>query len=153
MDNEITKLNTRDVITEFAIKLAKVDGITYGDNENCPLTHTFADGIYMREIFMPKGTVCVGKIHKHEHPNFLMQGKVTFVTEDGGMQTIEAPMTMISPAGTQRAVYVHEDTVWVTIHANPTNETDLEKIEDFTIVGSHLELPDNILKEKPCLGS
>ena len=143
----------RGEITEFANRLSKVPGITFGDNANCPLKHTFADGIYVREIFMPAGTVCVGKIHRHEHPNFLMKGRVTVVTEDGGLQELSAPMAIISPAGTQRAVYVHEDTTWITVHRNPDNETDIDKIEEFVIAKSYDELPDLTQKELLCHGS
>ena len=141
------KMAYRDKITSFAEGLMSVPGVTKGDNKNCPLKHSFCDGIYVREIFMPAGTVCVGKIHKHEHPNFLMKGRVTVVTEEGGMEELVAPLAMISPAGTQRAVYVHEDTVWITVHHNPDNDTDLEVIEDFVIADSYDELPDIITKE------
>ena len=145
--SKTNKLAMRNTIKMFADKLATIEGVTYGDNVNCPLTHTFSDGIYVREIFMPAGTVCVGKIHRHEHPNMLMKGRVTVVTEEGGITELQAPMSMISPAGTQRAVFVHEDTIWITIHHNPDNETDIDKIEEFVIAKSYDELPDNTVKE------
>ncbi len=94
----------------------------FGDNSLCPLTHTFAEGFYLRQIFIPKGTVLTGRIHKHSHPNFLMSGEVIVVTEHGGREHLKAPMAMISKAGTKRAVYAVEDTVWCTVHQ--TTETD-----------------------------
>ena len=94
---------------------------------DCPLQHVFAPGAYARTIFIPAGTVIVGKIHKHQHLNILSQGEVTVVTEGGGKEDLRGPLTMVSPPGTKRAVYAHTDTVWTTIHL--TNETDLEKIE------------------------
>jgi hypothetical protein len=103
----------------------------FGDNERCPLFHSFADGVYVREIQIPAGELLVGKIHRHSHPNFLLHGKVTVITEEGGQETLTAPCYMISPAGTKRAVYVHEDCSWVTVHV--TDETDLEKIEEYVI--------------------
>ena len=143
----VKKNEFRKLISSFAKTLSKIHGITFGDNERCPLKHTFSDGIYVREIFMPAGTVCVGKIHRHDHPNFLMKGRVTVVTEEGGIQELQAPLSMISPAGTQRAVYVHEDTIWITVHLNPDNETDLKKIEDFVIAKTYDDLPDIIQRE------
>jgi hypothetical protein len=98
-----------------------------GDSDLCPLTHRFAAGLYVREIFIPKGTVLTGKLHKHAHPNFLMKGEVIVVTEAGGRQHLIAPLAMISQAGTKRAVVALEDTVWITVHA--TDETDLARIE------------------------
>jgi hypothetical protein len=105
-----------------------------------PLKHTFATGVYMREIFLPKGTIVVGKIHRHDHVNFISYGDVTVLTKDG-RQRLVGPITMVSTAGTKRAVFVHEDTVWTTIHANPTNETDLEKLEEFIIAKNYAEFP------------
>jgi len=142
-----SKTEYRSKITMFADTLAKIPGITFGDNKKCPLKHSFVDGIYVREIFMPAGTVCVGKIHRHAHPNFLMKGRVTVVTEEGGIEELQAPLSMISPAGTQRAVYVHEDCIWITVHSNPDNLRDLVEIEDFVIAKSYNELPDIITKE------
>ena len=92
-----------------------------------PVTHTFADGCYIRELFVPKGTVYVGKIHRASHPRFLLQGAVLVVTEAGGRELCTAPSYLITPAGTKRCGLALEDTVIVTVHV--TQETDLAKIE------------------------
>jgi hypothetical protein len=34
-------------------------------------------------MFIPKGTVIIGKIHRHQHLNFILQGKVSVATEFG----------------------------------------------------------------------
>ena len=130
---------TRAKIMVFEDELGKVDGITRGDMDECPLTHTFAEGVYVREIFIPAGTLVVGKIHRHSHPNFLMKGRVTVVTEGKGRETLEAPLSMISPAGTKRIVYTHEDTVWITVHK--TEETNINKIEEAVIAKDYDALP------------
>lgn len=104
---------------------------------DCPLQHSFIDGVYVRTIFIPAGTVIVGKIHKHSHANILSKGRVSVLTEDGGLEHLEGPLTMTSPAGCKRAVYAHTDTTWTTIHR--TDETDLEKIEDWVIAKSFEE--------------
>jgi hypothetical protein len=102
---------------------------------DCPLQHSFIDGVYVRTIFIPAGTVIVGKIHKHSHANILSKGEVSVFTEDGGLERLKGPLTMTSPAGCKRAVYAHTDTTWTTIHR--TDETDLEKIEDWVIAKSY----------------
>ena len=102
----------------------------------CPLIHAFAPGAYGRQIFIPKETLVVGKIHKHAHLNFLMKGKVLVATEEGP-KTYEAPLMMVSKAGTKRVVYTYEDTIWATVHL--TNETDLEKIEEEIIAKDYEE--------------
>ena len=112
--------------------------------DSFPLKHTFADGMYVREIFVPKGNLIVTKIHKKSHPCFIIKGDCSILTEEG-VKRVKAPYHMITPAGTKRAVYVHEDTVWVTVHN--TKETDLQKIEKEVIVESFDKF-DNILDTK-----
>lgn len=97
---------------------------------DCPLKHHFAPGVYAREIFIPAGTVIIGKIHKHAHVNIISQGSASVMTEFGEMK-IEAPCTFISQPGTKRAVLAITDVIWTTVH--PTDETDLAKIEDEVI--------------------
>jgi hypothetical protein len=101
-------------------------------------THHFATGIYAREIFIPKGTLLTGKIHKTDHLNILSRGDITVLT-DGGMKRLKAPCTFVASAGTKRAGYAHEDSVWTTIHAS--DETELDKLEAELIVPSFDALP------------
>lgn len=101
----------------------------------CPLQHSFIDGVYVRTIFIPAGTMLVGKIHKHSHANILSQGEVLVITEEGGREHLKGPLTMVSPAGCKRAVKALTDTTWTTIHR--TDETDLEKIEDWVIAKTY----------------
>jgi hypothetical protein len=35
---------------------------------------------------------------------------------------------MISSAGTKRALYTLEDTVWTTVHLNPSNTRDIDQL-------------------------
>lgn len=96
----------------------------------------FSKGLYARELFIPKGTVLTGKIHKHENFNIMSSGELSVLTEDG-IKRVKAPFTIVSPPGTKRIAYAHEDTVWTTIH--PTDETDLEKIEAHFIAQTEQE--------------
>jgi quercetin dioxygenase-like cupin family protein len=128
----------RAQILELEQALSQHPDAVFGDSDLCPLTHTFADGVYVREIFIPKGTVVVGKIHRFSHPNFLMRGEVIVVTEDGGREHLTAPRAMISPAGTKRAVYALEDTVWITVHV--TTETDPALLVDLITVPDYAAL-------------
>ena len=130
--------NLREDILGLEEVLSKVPGAVFGDSDLMPLKHSFAPGVYVREIFIPKGTVLTGKIHRHAHPNFLMKGEVIVVTENGGRERLRAPRSMISEAGTKRAIIALEDTVWITVHA--TSETDLQKIEDYVIAKTYDEL-------------
>lgn len=91
-----------------------------------PVKHHFSQGVYARELFIPKGTLLTGKIHKYAQLNILSQGELSVLTEDGIVR-VKAPFTVVSPPGTKRIAFAHEDSVWTTIHG--TDETDLDKIE------------------------
>lgn len=127
-------------IQAFENHISTIEGALF--NDCFPLKHTFTDGIYTREIYMPKGYLVVSKIHKYEHPYFIMKGEVSVITEEG-VKRISAPYQGVTPVGTKRMLYIHEDCVWVTVHTNPENITDLEKIEERIIAKSF----DDVLPE------
>lgn len=93
-----------------------------------PVEHHFAPGVYTRSIFIPKGSIIVGKMHKTEHLNIVSQGLLTVWTEQG-MKLVGAPAIIHSFPNCKRVALAHEDTVWTTVHANPDNETDVELLE------------------------
>lgn len=114
---------------------------------DCPLKHTFEDGFYVREIFMPKGSLITSKIHKTRHPYFVTEGVVSVWVNGGQELLIKAPAEGITEPGTRRILYIHENCKWVTFHLNPDNE-DLEGIED-RIIEKHINplLSNNIMNE------
>lgn len=110
-----------------------------GGTTELPLKHHFARGLYARELFIPKDTVLIGKIHKYEQLNVMAKGDLSVLTEEG-IKRVQAPFVIVSSPGTKRVAYAHEDTVWITIHA--TDETDLEKIETRFIAQNEQEYLD-----------
>jgi len=98
--------------------------------------HYFAKGVYAREIFIPKGCILTGFIHKYTNLNIISKGKID-VSIDGVIKTIEAPATIVSPPGTKRIAIALEDTVWTTIHG--TEEKDISLIEEMFIAHSEEE--------------
>jgi hypothetical protein len=129
---EMEHVERVDLVQELILKSPEA---LIGDSEayleKCPLTHRFGEGCYIREIFLPAGMVFVTKIHKKTHPYFVMRGVVSVAT-DKGSELITGPFSGITQAGTRRVIYVHEDTVWTTVHV--TDETDVEKIEKEVIM-------------------
>jgi quercetin dioxygenase-like cupin family protein len=107
----------------FALERAMVREFSTID---LPVKHYFSQGVYARELFIPKGTVLTGHIHKYTQLNVLVMGDMTVQTEDGPKR-VKPPFVVVSPAGIKRAAYAHEDSIWLTVHG--TDETDLEKIE------------------------
>ena len=146
----------RGFILGVQARLERMPGAFKGDNDMCPLKHTFVNGIYVREIFIPKGMLIVGKLHKHAHPNFLLSGDVSMLTEEGAKR-IQGPVAMVSPAGTKRLLYAHTDLVWCTVHSNPDNKSNLDEVEDDIIAKDYESLPNTdkefiriMEKEKIC---
>ncbi len=131
-------------MVEFEQAIGQLPGAKFGD-DCCPLEHHFADGMYIRKMTAPAGMINVSKLHKTNHPFFILSGSVSILAEKGIVR-ITAPHFGITKAGTKRVVYFHEETVWITVHA--TEETDLEKIEDEVIAKNYEELP--VRKELSC---
>lgn len=119
------------VIVEHCKAMAQVD---------CPVTHRFAPGVYLREISMPADTVVIGKVHKTEHFNILLKGACLIVHADGLRDELRAPCTFVSKPNVQKVLYITEDMIWQTVHV--TDETDLKKLEVILISPEHPELSD-----------
>lgn len=100
---------------------------------DCPLRHTFAPGVYLREITMPAGTFIIGHEHKTQHANVVLAGHAR-VLMDGIVHDIVAPCTFISHPGVRKVLYILEECRWMTVH--PTHTTDLEELEAELIVKS-----------------
>lgn len=114
---------------------------------DCPLKHSFVPGFYVRQIFMPAGSLVISKIHKTEHPYVITRGKVSVWIEGVGVQHIRAPFTGITKPGTRRVLYVHEDCLWTTFHA--TDKQVVDEIEHDVIFssadGHQQNIPNSIL--------
>jgi hypothetical protein len=98
--------------------------------------HYFSYGVYARELHIPKDTLLTGEIHKLENLNILSKGDISVLTEEG-VKRVQAPFTIVSPPGTKRIAYAHDDCVWTTIHG--TFETNIDKIKQFFIASSEEE--------------
>lgn len=103
-----------------------------------PVKHTFAGGCYIREIYNPAHELIITKIHKKEHPFFLMKGEMSILTEEG-IQNIKAPYQGVTKPGTKRAIYTHEECIFITVHA--TENTTIEDVEDEVICTKYEDLP------------
>jgi hypothetical protein len=66
-----------------------------------PVDHKFADGVYVRSLFMPKGATVTGRLHLRECVNIMVSGDITLLTVDGPVR-LQAPQMFISAAGTKK---------------------------------------------------
>ena len=138
----------QDILTvQDGLQQMIAEGAVESTLEDCTLTHYFTPKdekygccTYAREMFIPKGTLIIGKIHRHQHLNFISKGRVKVVTEFG-TKYLEAPCTFVSEVGLKRAVYAEEDTLWTTVHLTEfESEAELDKIEQEVISPSYDEM-------------
>ena len=88
--------------------------------------HHFSDGLYSKEMHIPKGYIAGSHAHKYSHLSILAKGSV-IVRTDEGVESYTAPACIEIKAGIHHSIESIEDTVWYCIHA--TAETDVEKVD------------------------
>ena len=149
--NELQKIMDNTVQLSYKEKIKEIEDyfISIADGENIigngkeiiypeklwEYKHSFADGLYIREMRMKKDQLGFSAIHKHSYGFFLLSGILASSKEDGVEEFI-GPCYVISPQGAKRIVYAIEDCVITTVHANPTNTQDLDKLAKINIVFS-----------------
>jgi hypothetical protein len=149
--NELQKILDNTVAISYKDKVRQIEDylVSVADGENIvagngseliypsmwEYKHSFADGIYIREMRMKKGQLGFSAIHKHSYGFFLLSGVLASSKEEG-IEEFVAPCYVISPRGAKRIVYAIEDCVITTVHANPTNTQDLVEIEKINVVFS-----------------
>ena len=162
MSKEINKsngnkvaINSREKILEFENALINIaDGVfVEGDGKHvmteskiAPIKHTFADGVYIRQMDMMKDSIVVGAIHKHLHAWFLLTGHVTVTTEDTTEDYI-APCYVVSTPGVKRVILANEDSIFVNIHKNPSNTRDIDELEKEIVALNYKEYEEYINKK------
>lgn len=122
--------NTRDKIFELEAILKTMP------QAELKVIHHFSKGVYARELHLPADATLIGEIHKFKNLNILSKGSMLVSTEDGVVK-VEAPFTVVSPAGTKRAAHTLTECVWTTIHG--TNEKDIDLIKNHFIAKSEEE--------------
>jgi hypothetical protein len=126
-------------IEDYLVSVADGEDVVVGNGNELiypsmwEYKHSFADGIYIREMRMKKGQLGFSAIHKHSYGFFLLSGVLASSKEEG-IEEFIAPCYVISPRGAKRIVYAIEDCVITTVHANPTNTQDLVEIEEINVV-------------------
>jgi len=123
------------------------DGKNIIHSKNFPLKHTFADGIYIRQMDMKADSMVVGAIHNHLHVWFLLTGRLAVITE-GSTEEFIAPCYVLATPGSKRVIYAMEDSIFVNIHKNPNNIKDIKKLEDEIVSLTFKDYEEYINKNK-----
>lgn len=148
--NKDIKLSSRKKILDFQkVLIDEADGVdivTHQDSKLFPLKHTFADGIYVRQMNMKAGSIVVGAIHKHLHMWFLLAGHISVLTEENTEDYI-APCYVVATPGTKRVIYANKESIFVNVHKNPTNSQDITFLEGEIVAKDFKEYEEYINKK------
>jgi len=138
MSELATSREITEIIDQFEAALIEYPTV------DCPVTHQFTPGLYIRQTTVPAGTLFTSAEHKTEHPFVLTEGELEIISENEGAVFYKAPLHGVTKAGTRRMIHAITDVVWTTFHV--TNETDLDKIAEEILVpncnpllGNHIE--------------
>jgi hypothetical protein len=130
-------MQTQDIIKKFSETNLQIKDKEYNivhnngnivEVDEIPITHEFADQIYIRKMIMQPQQMVLGAVHKQEHLWFLLKGKVT-IQESGETLDHIAPCYTISKPGAQRVIYAHEESVFINVHKNPDNIKNIKELE------------------------
>jgi quercetin dioxygenase-like cupin family protein len=123
---DIKKENTS--LSVFEQKVQIIEKVMLEQEQvDCPVTHKFGPGIYIREVLLPAGATIVGHYHTQPHLNIMIAGRLALVGENGKSTELVAPYTFTAPAG-RKIAYIYETVLWHNLYA--TEETNLEKLEE-----------------------
>lgn len=90
------------------------------------VVHHFSDGICVREMHAPAGSIILGATHKTNHIIMLLEGKMQ-IGINGDSRLFEAPCTFEALAGSQKIGFAYTDCVVSNVF--PTDSRDVEEIE------------------------
>lgn len=131
MNNALTTKEFIDKVENLQEAMLNSDSefIVKGNSDFFPLKHTFAEGIYVREMFIQATGLVIGRVHKNDHIWFLLSGELEIAT-DQGVELYIGPCYIKSPAGTKRVLHAITDSIFVNVFPNPNNITDIEELEN-----------------------
>lgn len=109
---------------------------------DCPVTHYHIEGVYVRSMFIPAGTVITGAIHNKENISILAQGSIR-VTNGTESVLITAPHIMVDKPGIKRLGVSETDVTFINVLR--TDLTDIDELEKELVSQSFEEYDQQLL--------
>jgi hypothetical protein len=109
---------------------------------DCPITHYHIEGVYVRSMFIPAGTVITGAIHNKENISILAQGSIR-VTNGTESVLISAPHIMVDKPGIKRLGVSETDVTFINVLR--TDLTDIDELEKELVSQSFEEYDQQLL--------
>ena len=135
MSNKVTVKELADKITKLENSMYEQfesgnKDVVVGDSDMFPLNHSFSEGVYIREMLMPKDGLIVGKIFKCSHHFILLKGKLLITMPGEETKIHTAPSWFTCTSNVRRVLLSLEDTVFMNVLPNPDNETNIDILEE-----------------------
>ena len=128
---DLSPVERRRTIEQFEQAFAQQPGVAENSDKliSDSTFHHQCAGVYCREFRLAKGHAVTGRVHKYPCINILFKGDITCAMgEWPEPRRLVAPYMFISGAGEKKALYAHEDSVFLTFHA--TEDTDYDEMWD-----------------------
>jgi len=109
---------------------------------DCPVKHYQVDGVYVRSMFIPAGTILTGNIHNFENIAILAQGTIR-VSNGTDSYILTAPHVMVDKPGVKRIGYAETDVTFITVHK--TANTEIDDIEKELVSATFEEYEQQLL--------
>lgn len=97
--------------------------------------HYIDRGYYFRALYMPAGTIAIGKIHTLAHTCFVAQGRVSIYSTIDGVAHLKKGDVFPASANSQKIAITMEDTIFVTVTPCKTTNLDLIEMEILECLG------------------
>jgi len=111
-----------------------------------PIEHYQIDGVYVRSMFIPAGTILTGKIHNFESIAILAKGRIR-ITNGTESYIISEGHIMVDKPGVKRLGYAETDVVFITVHR--TDNIEIEAIEKELVSATFEEYQQQLLLGAP----
>jgi quercetin dioxygenase-like cupin family protein len=92
--------------------------------------HFFSDGLYAKQMSLPKGYEAISHAHNYNHLSLLQAGRVILRTDDSEVE-YTAPAMLEIKAGVHHSITALENVLWYCIHA--TDATDSSEVDEVLI--------------------
>jgi len=114
---------TRGQVDEFQSQVIMLPPV-----DNMHTEHHLHGGVYSRKVFIPKGTVVIGAVHKTTHIFICISGEIKVWSTEAPVCVMTSGDITESLPGVKRVVFTLEDTVIMTVHR--VEALTMDEIED-----------------------
>lgn len=146
--NELTQTQINELLSDAIVeRIEQMEGMMLECPQvDIPVKSLFTNGMYAREITIPKGTLLTGRVHLFDYVDIMLSGDITVATPEGAKR-FTGPNVFQGVSGRKRAGYAHEDTRWVTVH-----RTDVLDAQEFVnkLTVQTMKQFNNLLEASKC---